>query len=168
MRPHSRAFASAIVLTMSTILRRASTPFSCNCANASAAAVHACAASSKTPKFFPEPLRLWQPQSPLPFPLAGRVAGAVTPPPRRPRTSCTTSRIKASLIAVLISAYCFRVIDLLSEDIHAVDDADDHGVDGRILKIRREPGGTALAEQHHLAFAGAHAVHGHDGIHAGT
>ena len=37
---------------------------------------------------------------------------------------------------------------------------------GASFRLGREPGGTALAEHHHFADARAHAVHGHDGVHA--
>ena len=39
---------------------------------------------------------------------------------------------------------------------------------GRILQVRREPRGTALAKHHHLANAGAHAVHGDDRVRTGA
>src|SRR5262245_16906529 len=109
MRPHGSALASAMVLTISTIFARAATPAFCNCRNDSCAAAQASLASANTPNFprspgddaWPLPL---QPQSDLAA-SAGAGAGAEVlgpgAPPRRPSTSPTISRIKASLTALI-------------------------------------------------------------------
>src|SRR5208283_1737611 len=62
----------------------------------------------------------------------------------------------------------FRTEDLFSQHIHHVHDADDDGVHGRVLQVRREARRTALREQHHFADARTDAVHGDDGVDAGT
>ena len=69
---------------------------------------------------------------------------------------------------VVIRFQVFRVENLFSKHIHAIHDADDDGIHGRVLQAGRQARGAALAEQHHLALAAADAVHGHNGVGART
>src|SRR5712671_72149 len=45
-------------------------------------------------------------------------------------------------------------------DLHRVDDADDHGVDGTVLHARRHARGAAADDEHGLADARIHGVDG--------
>src|SRR5882762_2617698 len=183
-----------MVLMISSILRRAATPLCWSCRKASCAAAQASLASGKTPNLPRKPGVVAALRSPQPHEeAAGAGAGLAEAgaPPRRPMTSATMSRIKASLGALIVfrgaglqpaqhsisrqadgefalRRSCLRVVNLFSQPIHHIHDADDDGVDGDVLESGGESGAAALAEEHHLADAGANAVHGHDGVHAGT
>src|SRR6266516_4724625 len=174
--PHDSALRSQKVLMISSTVRRAAMPCCCSCRKASCAAAQASLASGKTPNL---PRRAGRPGPALPSPWqrqeeamgagAGAGAGAGTvlagpgAPPRRPITSATISRIKASL-TVLIKFSSPGAVDLFPKHIHYVHDADDHGIDGNVLESGGEAGAAALAKHHHLAKAGADAVHRHDGV----
>src|SRR5580658_2678820 len=112
--PHGSAFFSAIVLTISSILRRASTPFSLSCKYASCAASQASLASWNTP-YLPRNATLAlevflasQPHEEDKGADAGAGGGAATAaapflgtPFNFPSTSATTSRIKVSFTALI-------------------------------------------------------------------
>src|SRR5262249_38938001 len=197
MRPHSAAFLSAKVLTVSSIFRRAATPFCCSCRKASCAAAQASWASWNTPNLPRRPVLVLPCAWPLQLQgLAGAGAGGTeftdAAPPRRPRTSLTTSRTRASLmlfmgrLSGLFVAHCdlepnplshafvsalFRVwafgfsgllpraVNLFSQHIHRINNADNDGIDGGISKTGCQPGAAALAENHQFTHAGANTVH---------
>src|SRR3989442_4807697 len=93
---------------------------------------------------------------------------------RRKATSSASVSIRVSDFGFLsgfgirISGLLLRAIDLFSQHIHRIDNADDDGIDGRVSKTGGKPGTAALAEDYQFAHAGADAVHGHDSVHAGT
>src|ERR1035441_472591 len=70
------------------------------------------------------------------------LAVAVAVPPSLPSTSATTSRIKVSFTALIIQSPHFCAENLFSKNIHAVHQADDDGVHGRVLHAGREARGT--------------------------
>src|SRR5260221_8959928 len=129
-----------------------------------------------------------QPQSDFGVGAGAEVFGAGAPP-RRPSTSPTISRIKASLTALIFfwshrlntdearkgsPPICVQPVfhpwlgvpgikNFLTQHIHRIDDADDDGVHGGVFHAAGETGTAALAEHHQFVDARAHGVHGHDG-----
>src|SRR5207302_2854482 len=170
-RPSVSACSLQILRMQATALRRSSSPRASNCFCAIAAALTASATSAKMPKRWARPfdglawpLRIWLRTSWTTLRTSSSVtcmAGFLQTFSQSSQRLQRPQRNPSGLSARVFSPCSRGRENGLILHVDGIDDADNHGIDGQLLRFGCHAGARALDDEDHLALAGADRIDDH-------